>query len=956
MSKDRRNNWTPIMTVLMLALAPGCGDDILQTEVALELDPRRATAASAGPDSLLNSLAAKGSLHSPLTAAPPMASTVRASSGSSAKQQHRDRLSISTVQANSGVAFAFEGKRLDARNTPLARHPVQDMNASFTPRGVEVSSRDRSWRLKLSPREIGRAGSSFALSPVSPVVKQNRVEYRRPNLVEWYVHGNLGLQQGFNVHTRPAGGGPLVLTLESSGSVRLRSRAGKAVVLWEEGNKIVQYGNLFAVDSTGRLLPSRLRVSGNRISIEVDDADAVYPLEIDPLLSAQVKLVAQPKGHVDFFGYSVAMDGGVAVVGAHQDDDKASDAGSVYVFQKLSGKWSEKQKLFASDGSVDDLFGRAVAISKDVIVVGALLADPKGTNSGSAYVFRKAASGKWLQEQKLVASDGQPGDRFGQSVSVSGATIVVGAPLANSPSVDAGAAYVFEHVAGTWVQKKKLTASNAVDNGWFGYSVGTDGSSVIVGAPYQGYYIWGARIVKGTIYFFERSTAGWQKGDVIESNKTSDMFGWSVSMDKGIALVGTQEADESGYSSGSASLYKKGGSGWSLVQKLVPSDGAAYDRFGYSVSLKGDKALIGSVLDDDLATNCGSAYLFSFNGSSWVQTQKMVPSDAGYKDNSGLSVAMGQDAVVIGSPLNSTGSVTHGAAYIFQPLAEKGVPCTTGNQCSSGHCVDGVCCNNTCGGNNKYDCQACSTKAGAGQDGYCGALQIGFASKVVCRKKASQCDTPETCVVGSTACPGDLLAALGSICNDGSLSTKNDVCDGSGKCAGTTYTCTPGQCAATSKPDGQGGCKVTYRASGAACSDGKLSTKNDVCDGSGKCAGTTYTCAPKQCDATSKPNGNGGCKVTFKADETPCKQGKCVAGLCVPAPDAGLPDTDTGGSKDAGPDNSGSDLKTPEAEQPSGDVQTEGCSIGGSSRTSMPVFAASGLLLLVAWRRRRNTR
>ena len=169
------------------------------------------------------------------------------------------------------------------------------------------------------------------------------------------------------------------------------------------------------------------------------------------------------------------------MIGARQDDDNGSQSGSAYVFTKVSGVWSQKAKLIASDGAADDQFGISVAVNGDTVVVGARQDDDNGNQSGSAYVFTKPSSG-WSNSNetaKLTASDGAANDEFGISVAVEGDTAVIGARQDDTSN---GSAYVFTTVSGVWSQKAKLTASDGAADDEFGISVAVDGDTVVVGA------------------------------------------------------------------------------------------------------------------------------------------------------------------------------------------------------------------------------------------------------------------------------------------------------------------------------------------------------------------------------------------------------------------------------------------------------------------------------------------
>src|SRR5262249_28291282 len=199
----------------------------------------------------------------------------------------------------------------------------------------------------------------------------------------------------------------------------------------------------------------RMKLSGDRVKIEVMDETTVYPAPIDPTLSQEAKLTAGDAASDDQFGAAVGISGETAVVGAPVDDTAAGpNAGSAYVFVRSGTGWSQQAKLTASDAAAGAIFGLSVAVTGDTVVVGA-----SGDNmlAGSAYVFVRSGT-SWSQQAKLTASDAATGDRFGDGVGISGDTVVVGASDAAS---DAGAAYVFVRRGTRWSQGAKLHASGA---------------------------------------------------------------------------------------------------------------------------------------------------------------------------------------------------------------------------------------------------------------------------------------------------------------------------------------------------------------------------------------------------------------------------------------------------------------------------------------------------------------
>ncbi|MCH8153181.1 MAG: YqaJ viral recombinase family protein [Planctomycetes bacterium] len=202
------------------------------------------------------------------------------------------------------------------------------------------------------------------------------------------------------------------------------------------------------------------------------------------------KLLASDGAANDQFGGSVSINGDVAVVGAGSDDDNGADSGSAYIFRFDGLSWVQEAKLTASDGAADDFFGLSVAVSGELVVVGAVGDDDNGSLSGSAYMFVKPPGG-WVdmtETAKLTAADGAADDRFGGSVSISGEVVVVGTSRDDDNGFNSGSAYVFVKPPGGWVsmtQTAKLTAFDGADNDQFGESVSISGEVIVVGANFD---------------------------------------------------------------------------------------------------------------------------------------------------------------------------------------------------------------------------------------------------------------------------------------------------------------------------------------------------------------------------------------------------------------------------------------------------------------------------------------
>ncbi len=208
----------------------------------------------------------------------------------------------------------------------------------------------------------------------------------------------------------------------------------------------------------------------------------VLMLENKSFAVTEFKLLASDGAEDDGFGHSVSISGDVALVGARGNDDKGSRSGSAYVFRWNGSSWVEEQKLLASDGTAGDHFGESVSISGDVALIGAPEEDKIVPGPGKAYVFRWNGS-NWVEEQKLLASDGAVDDGFGLSVSISGDVALLGVAEENKIVPGPGKAYVFRWNGSSWVEEQKLLASDGAPDEEFGISVSMSGDVALVGAP-----------------------------------------------------------------------------------------------------------------------------------------------------------------------------------------------------------------------------------------------------------------------------------------------------------------------------------------------------------------------------------------------------------------------------------------------------------------------------------------
>ena len=321
----------------------------------------------------------------------------------------------------------------------------------------------------------------------------------------------------------------------------------------------------------------------------------------------------------------------------------------------LYSDWGTEQKLTASDGTEDDHFGNSVSIDGDYAVIGAIWDDDA---SGSAYIFHRNGT-SWIEQTKLTASDGAPDDRFGSSVSISGDYAVIGAYGGDDILNNLGAAYIFHRSGTNWTQQAKISAYDGAEDDLFGWSVSIDGDYVVIGSVDDD----DNGSASGSAYIFHRNGTTWTLQNKITASDGApfDEFGNSVSISGDYAVIGALWDDDNGSGSGSAYIFHRSGTSWTEHVKITASDGEAEDWFGYSVSISGDYALIGAYGDDDNDSRSGSAYIFYRNGTNWTEQAKLLASDGELFDNFGYSTSISGDYAVIGAGFNGD----NGAAYIF---------------------------------------------------------------------------------------------------------------------------------------------------------------------------------------------------------------------------------------------------------------------------------------------------
>ena len=740
------------------------------------------------------------------------------------------------AQPTSGAGFHFA-------------HAAQGWNARLETSGLTLSSSAGDWRFAM--QLLPPACKSDLEKPL-PQATGNRVSFARSDVTEWYVNGPLGLEQGFTAKANPCPGEALRIDIMLGGDLKARPAANGLILSDARGETALHYSDLFAQDASGKRVAAKfaLDAGGQQVALIVDDAAARYPIIIDPLLwTNQKQLLASDRMANDSFGSSVAVIGDTAVIGAPSVNIGGQPyAGQVYVFTRSGGVWSESQKLNGA-GSTNEFFGYSVALSSDTLAVGA--SHGGSGKPGMVYIFALDGGGKFKISQSFDSGEATGEDAFGLALALQGDRLIVGAPGAASGAfVNAGKAYYYTRtMAGSmFSQTQKIDAGmDAMDNNSFGAAVALDGETLAVGSGDSSNPDPFSR--PGAVHVFINSGTFKVSQKLISSDRAgSDQFGNALALSKDTLVVGAKYVNLGKTALAGAAYVFTRPTATDLFgekQKLVAADAGNAWFFGISCAISADMVIVGA--QDAAATGlsqAGAVYVFRLSGTTYVPAPTLTSNPRTRGEQFGNALAVDGSTLFVGAlTYNAPGASSAGAVYVFDGIMNNGTACTSGTQCSSGNCVDGVCCDTTCGGGGTDDCLACAVAAGAAKDGTCSRINVivGYT----CRPSAGACDVDDVCDGSSDSCPSDDKVPSGTSCR-----AAADVCDLADKCDGVSNAC-----ADTKKPMGT----VCRQASG-------------PCDVAESCTGTTNSC-PTDAVASSAtmckdPGGNAICDPADYCDGT----------------------------------------------------------------------------------------
>lgn len=393
-------------------------------------------------------------------------------------------------------------------------------------------------------------------------------------------------------------------------------------------------------------------------------------LALSPAQWFQARVLPDSQNAGSKFGWSVAISGNTALVGAYLQRVGNAQTGAVYVFERQGANWNLQATLTPEGETMVSNFGISVALSGDIAVIGRT-----GNNfipSGAFYVFQRNGA-TWSQRAKIERESRY----FGGSVAIDGETIVVGDELATVPNAyQSGTAYAYRFNGTTWALESQLTGSAQQAFDHFGISVAVSGETIIVGS-YADDTPGG--LDAGSAYIFQRNGNAWNEQAYLVAPDTAagDYAGWSVDIIGDMAAVGAYNDDFSGITNaGSVTIWQRSGTTWTRQTKLNAFEAQTGGTFGYSVSLSGNTLMVGAQLNDSPPVqNAGAAYIFERRNGAWDNGDIVLQDSPALNDAFGTSVSLSDNTFIVGIPNSDiTPVINLGSSqiYIHRP-AHRGI-------------------------------------------------------------------------------------------------------------------------------------------------------------------------------------------------------------------------------------------------------------------------------------------
>lgn len=370
-------------------------------------------------------------------------------------------------------------------------------------------------------------------------------------------------------------------------------------------------------------------------------------------------------------GSAVELEGATCVVGYPRASSGLGGRAAVY--RRNANVWSAEQVLQAADDGAGNLFGGALALEGDTLLVGARGTTVSGSGlAGAAYVFVRSG-GTWAQQAKLIASDPEQNAEFGYAVALHGDTCAVGAPQSTTSStLYSGATYVFVRSGGVWALQQRIVPSapfNYIYGSRSGRALALSGDSLLIGAPLS-FDLSTSTISAGRVFEWVRAGSSWSQAAVITPADVPDgrQFGCSIGYDGARAIIGAWLENElpTGTSVGTAYVFRRAG-GWQQEAELPRTGIDNGDNFGIAVDLDGARAVVGAPnANSPAGASTGAVRVYEFDGATWSQTLALAGSSTAVNDKLGSAVALDGAFLSAGAPGASVPGLSTGEAFVWR--------------------------------------------------------------------------------------------------------------------------------------------------------------------------------------------------------------------------------------------------------------------------------------------------
>ncbi len=757
------------------------------------------------------------------------------------------------------AAAAVEPRLLFSRagDRFVGENATQRFRVEGNGNGLALEAASGSWIATVRLARFGRAGAMQAAGASEPVVTNNTLTIDRGRGVrEWYLNLPIGVEQGFTLAERPRGAGPLLLDVAIDG-LEPRALPGGGVVLARGPSKVLAYRDVFAADAAGRAVPVDVGVDAGRIRLTVDDRGARYPLTVDPLMASFVQSFMSGTGTTsnNNYGTALAIDADRLIA---PDADAfmlgLQNPGVILTYRRTGATWAKTQEIWGSNPN--GRLGSPITMAGNSFIAA-------GAGPGTAVPY------DW-NGTSWVPAGGLDGYAATPSVALvpSADTVVVGVAGDDTVMQNSGRAFIYKRMPpyNAWTQTQVFTGSAFGQN--LGGRVAASAENIFILNPTAGT---GARMG-----VYEWSGSAWVStatitGPTAETNQVADRVRAA-----GHTLVWGAPTENG--NTGAVYIYQYDGAVWQQT-RLVANDTVVPDRFGQRVAIDGSVLAVS-------APGKSTVYFFQRDAAGvWQEADRVVGTDVGAVGELGIGLAIfGRNAAITSE---MPASPYHGALHVLSLSSDtaNGAACNVDADCTTGFCVDHVCCNQRCAAG----CESClAINKASGADGTCGPVKAGLDPHGACvDQTVATCGTTSKCG-GAGACAFYAAGlSCAPTCNGGVIVERE--CNGDGSCVGVRFgadcsaamqACINGACAActataqcaTGRYCKQGQC-LPMLALGATCAAATDCTSGFCVDGvccDTACAGNCQTCI-----GALKASGTSGTCGSVKVGLDP--RGSCVA-------------------------------------------------------------------------------